>query len=564
MYILFVFCSIALAQTGVLLQPLTLARLLTLLQEGKPTFQGIAVCMGLYLLCDTIVWVCHYPIRIVDAKNGYIIRANLRRDIFRALTDLPLMWHKDALSGENIEKLNRAANALHDFAAYLYLPVGSVIRLLGAFIALFLLSFTIGCAVFTISCLAFIFISITDKFYIRLRLRVNHAENVVTGRLFDFLSNITTVITLRLQGQTRGELSRTLNAAVPYVVQAQTVNELKWWGVNAFLGTMIVSLMLFKAYSDLGTGVALTVGSYYLLFEYLRRVGGCYVDFALKWGDFVRQWTDVKGVEGIRDEATRYRSLHTHPVFPGEWHTLTIEALSFAYENGNNRIENLSFSLSRGKRYALIGESGSGKSTLLRLLRGILEAQNGRVIVDGTRILPLASIADETTLIPQDPEIFAATIRANVSCWVTTDDGAILHAIELARFGSILERMDKGLDTNIAEKGVNLSGGEKQRLALARGIFFATENQILLLDEPTSSVDAYNERRIYENIFSEFRDKTIISSLHKFHLLDLFDEVLFFENGSVVAQGHVNALLSREPRFASLYNQGIIITQRMD
>ena len=156
-------------------------------------------------------------------------------------------------------------------------------------------------------------------------------------------------------------------------------------------------------------------------------------------------------------------------------------------------------------------------------------------------VLPygLHHINHHTTLIPQHPEIFSDSIRFNVTVGIPCSDDRVLEALRLARLDKVLQRLPNGLETNIAEKGVNLSGGERQRLALARGIFFEAEihSALVLLDEPTSSVDIANEQQIYQNLLDQFSDRCVLSALHKFHLLPLFDEVLVFEEGRLTHAG---------------------------
>ena len=138
---------------------------------------------------------------------------------------------------------------------------------------------------------------------------------------------------------------------------------------------------------------------------------------------------------------------------------------------------------------------------------------------------------------------------------VEAPEAKILWALERARFSSVLARLPKGLDTNIAEKGVSLSGGEKQRLAVARGLFFVKESEsdIVLLDEPTSSVDIFSERHIYEGLLKEFRGHCVVTAIHKFNLLSLFDEVLVFAQGQLVEQGTVPHLLSLNGEFSRMW-----------
>src|SRR5262249_23507689 len=219
-----------------------------------------------------------------------------------------------------------------------------------------------------------------------------------------------------------------------------------------------------------------------------------------------------------------------------------------------HHLEDVSIRLERGKSIALVGESGSGKSTLLSLLRGIQSAEQVIVACDG-KISPdkLKHLNGRTTLVPQDPEIFADTIRFNITFGMEANESEIMRTAKLARFDSVLERLPAGLETNMAEKGVNLSGGEKQRLALARGIYFAQDSDIVLLDEPTSSVDIYNERIIYQNLLTEFADKCVVSSVHRLHLLEMLDYIYVLSNGKVVEHGEFAPLLAGHGVLADLW-----------
>lgn len=117
----------------------------------------------------------------------------------------------------------------------------------------------------------------------------------------------------------------------------------------------------------------------------------------------------------------------------------------------------------------------------------------------------------------------------------------------------MINQLPKGLESGIQEKGVNLSGGQKQRLALARGILAARDSDIVLLDEPTSSVDPKTELLIYDRLFEEFSDKAVVSSLHRLHLLPRFDYIYILENGRVVGEGNFQTLLADSPAFQELW-----------
>ena len=204
---------------------------------------------------------------------------------------------------------------------------------------------------------------------------------------------------------------------------------------------------------------------------------------------------------------------------------------------------NVSLDLARGRRIALVGTSGSGKSTLLRLLRGLHDADGGTLTVDGATYQGVAPLADLSTLVPQDPEIFENTIRYNITCGIAEDEEALNAAIHAAALESVIAELPQGLDTDIRERGVNLSGGQKQRLALARGILAARDSSLILLDEPTSSLDAATESLVFDRMFQAYNNACIVASLHRLHLLERFDYVYVMEAGRVVEQGDFATLL---------------------
>ncbi len=203
----------------------------------------------------------------------------------------------------------------------------------------------------------------------------------------------------------------------------------------------------------------------------------------------------------------------------------------------------------------MIGESGSGKTTFLKLLRALYDPKSAEVFVDGRRIANMKTISTDMTLIPQEPEIFATTIEENVTMGISYTQRYMEKFAKMAQFSQVVKRLPKQWQSSIVEKGVNLSGGEKQRLALTRGLLASYDMPIVLMDEPTSSVDTQNELAIYQNIFKDFKNKTIISTIHRLHLLPLFDTIYVFDKGRIVAFGHYKELLQSSAAFRQLWKK---------
>jgi ABC-type bacteriocin/lantibiotic exporter with double-glycine peptidase domain len=266
-------------------------------------------------------------------------------------------------------------------------------------------------------------------------------------------------------------------------------------------------------------------------------------DIASQYTQIVKYNTDIQNVQEVE---TAYAETHVkqqNEKLPADWNTIDISKLNFRRAGtpegqSNIGLNDMELRIQKGQRIALIGESGSGKSTLLAMLRGLYNPLPGSsTVVNENHSVSFESIAGNVTLIPQEPEIFENSIRYNITLGLPFTDEEVMKACEAARFADVIQQLPKGLDTHMQEKGVNLSGGQKQRLALARGILAARTSDIVLMDEPTSSVDPRTEKQAYKNMFKAFEGKAVVSSLHRLHLLKHFDYVYILKNGSVVDEG---------------------------
>ena len=194
------------------------------------------------------------------------------------------------------------------------------------------------------------------------------------------------------------------------------------------------------------------------------------------------------------------------------WSPIALAALDWDYprmqdpadpalKSGGPRggLRGISLMLHSGQRIALVGASGGGKSTLLRVLAGLYRPQAGSLRF-GDSPQDWTELADIATLIPQESEIFEASVRENLTFGEQVPPDALQQALHTSAFDEVMARMENGLETPLSERGFNLSGGQRQRLNLARGLLAARDSRILLLDEPTSALDAATEAKVVDRI----------------------------------------------------------------
>ncbi len=528
---LFLFLSIT-ANTIILFEPYVFGKILDVLQTGGEDM-GRRIIFLLIILgtLPVLFWVFHGVSRIFESVFAYRVMGNYREAGLKALFGLPAEWHRGNHSGKNIDKLNRAALAFMDFSEEIFVLVEIIVTLVGSFFLLFFIKAYAGIAVLVAATLAFTFVILFDIVLFKYAKRLHSMYNKTASAIHDYLSNVITVLTMRFESAAVKESMRRHYVPFKLFKKKTIVNEIKWASVTFWITVMSISVISWEIFSTLKSDEVIVIGTLYTLYAYMDRIGHNFYQFAWKYSQIVEQDASVASAENIfRDYDKMGAKVNARA--PKKWKNLRVEGLYFTYEDEKkikHQIKNFSLDIPRGARIAFVGESGCGKSTVLGLLRGIFQASKGDLYVDGKK-LPhgVLHLSNMTTLMPQEPEIFENTIEYNVSMGLKIPRKKILEVLGLARFKSVLKRLPAGLETNIAEKGVNLSGGEKQRLALARGLLAGEKSDILLMDEPTSSVDMENERAILKGVFRKYKDKTIIASVHRLSLLDMFDVVIRF------------------------------------
>ena len=236
------------------------------------------------------------------------------------------------------------------------------------------------------------------------------------------------------------------------------------------------------------------------------------------------------------------------------WQTLALEGVRFAHGDARAAALELDrLELVRGRRYALVGPSGGGKTTLLRLLAGLDAPTAGRLLLDARVDTDMpARLRTLATLIPQQAEMFDGTLAENLLLGETAPSERIDAAVRAACADIVVEGLTDRLQTRVVEGGANWSGGQRQRLALARGVLAAEGASLLLLDEPTSSLDPETEARVYQRLFVHFADAALVSSVHRLHLLDRFDEVILMRAGRIEAVGRAWELAQTSALFREL------------
>ncbi len=506
-------------------------------------------------------WAFHGPARVMERQLAFNLSRNFLMEMYHQALHLPVKWHQDNHSGATINRIRKAYEALKSFFQEGFMYLHALSKFVLSFGAMLYFSPLYGGIGILMGALTIWVILKFDVPYIKTLEEVNEKEHVISSTLFDSLANIITVITLRLEkSMETGLLHKIMDVWKPFRKNV-LINEWKWFVADTLVTLIYVVIAVGYVYQNYEAGKVFYVGNLVVLLGFVNQFTSVFHDVAWQYTNIVQYNTNVQTARNIQDAYGLHHRPDSIKGLPENWTDITIKNLNFSHRDNYDEnhapqsLHNINIQFKKGQRIALIGESGCGKSTLLAILRGLfpplsIDALKMQFLIDG-KPSDLTLLNQSVTLFPQEPEIFENTIEYNITLGLPFDEKDVWQVCDLAHFSDTARQLPNVLKSNIQEKGVNLSGGQKQRLALARGILAAQSSQVVLLDEPTSSVDPKTELMIYQQLFKAFEDKVLISALHRLHLLQYFDYVYVLQNGKIVEHG----------TFEHLYIEGVVFKE---
>jgi ABC-type multidrug transport system fused ATPase/permease subunit len=540
----------------IMMQPVILAQLINVAQKGGADALPQALrWAGAYAGLTLTFWCLHGPARVIERRTAFGIYHRFVTALYKKVTEMPLRWHQDHHSGGTINRVNKAGRALFVFADAQFVLLQVAIRFTASVCLLAFYSLPVAAVSLLSSTIIILIIRRFDKTLMPLVREGNEREHYLNAGLYDYIGNIITVLTLRMQGNTGNEINHRFAAMKPPFWAHTLLNEKKWFFLNFLLITTQASIVGGYIGFHLAKNLPMMIGSVVAIFQYLLNINMLFFQGTLGYETLLNQHTDLHGIDGLLADHARLGSVRPAATTQG-WCTIGIDTLNFTHREGEDVLHHLrdvSFGFSAGQKIALIGSSGSGKTTLLTLLRGLYDAKSVRLKIDDAETQSLAPLAGFTTLVPQDAEIFENTVRYNLTLGTEVAEDTIQKALHISAFDEVVPKLPQGLDTDIRERGVNLSGGQKQRLALARGLVAARDSSLLLLDEPTSSVDLVTESAIFDRMFTLYADKAIVATVHRLHLLPRFDVIGVMQDGLLMEIGSFPDLISQRNLFYRLW-----------
>jgi ATP-binding cassette subfamily B protein len=495
-----------------------------------------------------------YFINVITQRLG----AQIYSDGLRHSLELPYQTFEDQRSGETLGKLQKVRTDVERLiASFINILFQSLVGVVFVMIYAFSVHWLIAIVYFsTVPILGWISSKLSKKIK-TIQKTIVAETTALAGATTESLRNIELVKSLGLAQQEIGRLNNTtgkiLKLELKKVRYLRSLSFVQGTSVN-FLRTTILGLMLYMIFNQ-----QISFGQFFSLWIYSFFIFGPLQELGNVINIYRETEVSLKNFEAILNAPKEARPLD--PVNIDAIETLSFERVSFKHLSATKHaLHEISFSVKRGDTVAFVGPSGSGKTTLVKLLIGLYSPQSGQILYNGfpRDRVDLENLREQIGFVTQDTQLFSGTIRENL-LFVnpTASDAECLAVLEKAACQSLLARAEKGLDTMIGEGGVKVSGGEKQRLSIARALL--RHPALLVFDEATSSLDSLTEEEISETIRDVSLRKDLLTILiaHRLSTVMHADRIYVLERGSIVEQGEHAELLERKGLYYAMWRQQI-------
>lgn len=493
-----------------------------------------------------------------DAVFSRVTERAMRRmvlKVFRHLHSLELDFHLSRQTGGISRDIDRGSNGFSFLMRMMVFNIVPTLIEISLVAAILLFNFSVWYAVVVVVCVAiYIYFTIlTTEWRNRYVRETNQLDSQANTRAIDSLLNYETVKYFGNEEYEANQYDKNLASWETARLKTRMTLMILNSG-QAFIISLGIILMLWLAADDVASG-AMTLGSLVMINAYILQLFMPLNFLGMVYREVRKALTDIENMFGILKKQPKIIDQPDALDLVAQGGAISFNSVNFAYHPDRQILKDVSFNVEAGQKVAIVGPSGSGKSTLARLLFRFYDVQSGQISIDGQPIDQVTqhSLRQAIGVVPQDTVLFNDTIYNNVAYGRPgSSREEVLKAIELANLNDFIAALPEGVDTLVGERGLKVSGGEKQRIAIARVIL--KRPPILLFDEATSALDSDNEQAILQAFDSLSKHHTSLVIAHRLSTIIDADEILVMRKGEVVEQGTHAELLAQHGVYAGMWS----------
>lgn len=512
---------------------------------------ALLVAYGALRLCTTVFTELREFIFARVTQNAV---RTLAIQVFDYLHALSLRFHLDRQTGgvtRDIERGSRAISSLISYTLYSILPTLIEISLVVGYL---FFNYEIWFSAITaIALVSYIFFTVkVTEWRIKYRRRMNELDSKANVKAVDSLINYETV---KYFGNERFESRRYNQSMLAYqeaAIESQRSLTLLNIGQSAIIA-LAVTVVLWRATLGVLDG-ELSLGDLVLINAFMIQLYIPLNFLGVIYREIKQSLADIERMFALLDENQEVRNEPGAPALKVSGARVRFDCVNFAYDERRQVLKNLSFEIPAGKTVAVVGHSGAGKSTLSRLLYRFYDVSSGKISIDGQdiRLVSQESLRNQIGIVPQDTVLFNDTIAYNIAYGKPgAHQSEIESAAKAAHIHDFILSLPDGYESQVGERGLKLSGGEKQRVAIARTIL--KNPSILIFDEATSALDSRSEKAIQRELNELSKSRTTLIVAHRLSTIVHADQILVLNQGELIESGRHQELLLRSGEYSRMW-----------
>jgi len=543
------------AKAAVLLMPLALKHIIDALDSSQQTL--VVLPLALLLLYGGLRFAGVFFGEVRDALFGRVTEHAMRRlglKVFQHLHSLELAFHLDRQTGGISRDIERGSNGLSFLMRFLMFNIVPTLFEILAVAVIFATLFSPLYSLVTVLAVGiYIFFTVLiTEWRNKFTREANQADNTTNSRAIDSLLNYETV---KYFNNEQFE-AQTYDSFLAKWEQARLKNRLSLLALNSGQALIIaaaITVLMWLA-ADEVVNKQLTLGDLVMVNAYMIQLFLPLNFLGFVYREIRRALTDLENMLGLLKRQPQIVDSPAAKPLALSLGNIQFNQVSFGYQPQRPILQQLSFNVPAGSKVAIVGASGAGKSTLARLLYRFYGINAGTISIDGQDIstVTLDSLRRSIAIVPQDTVLFNSSIRDNIRYGrPDASDADIDQAIELAHLRHFIDSLPQGDATMVGERGLKVSGGEKQRIAIARAIL--KKSPILVFDEATSALDSSSEQAILQAMREVARNHTSVVIAHRLSTITDADNIIVLKNGQLAEQGTHKQLLATDGEYSRMW-----------
>lgn len=553
--VLLALLALVAAKAAVLLMPVALKYLVDELDASQHSV--LVLPIALLLLYGALRFATVFFGEVRDALFGRVTEHAMRKlglRVFQHLHSLELAFHLDRQTGGISRDIERGTNGLSFLMRFLMFNIVPTLFEILAVALIFATLFSPWYSLVTVLAVTlYIFFTVViTEWRNKYTREANQADNTTNSRAIDSLLNYETV---KYFNNEQYE-AQTYDSFLAKWESARLKNRLSLLALNsgqAFIIAAAITALMWLAATEV-VAKSLTLGDLVMVNAYMIQLFLPLNFLGFVYREIRRALTDLENMLGLLKRKPHITDADNAVPLQFTKGDIQFDAVSFGYQAERPILQQLSFSVPAGSKVAIVGASGAGKSTIARLLYRFYALQGGSIYIDGQDIsqVTLDSLRRAIAIVPQDTVLFNSSIRDNIRYGrPDASDSEIDQAIKLAHLNDFIASLPKGGATEVGERGLKVSGGEKQRIAIARAIL--KRSPILVFDEATSALDSASEQAILQAMRDVARNHTSVVIAHRLSTITDADNIIVLKQGQLAEQGSHSALLAQDGEYARMW-----------